>query len=250
MMLCEELELAGIEVVSANTDGIVVKLYKTHKETFDTITKNWEKLTKLEADSEEYKCYINRDINNYFIQELNGKITYKGALNPMMYATDLTKGYDMPIVAQAVVNYFLNNKPILETLYECEDILDFCKTQNVGRQFHIEYTDASGTEKLQRNVRFYVSNNGGSIEKVSQEMRGNLCAGYRVTVLNTLDDKRIEYRNINYSYYYQEALKIIDPIKLQISPKLKGDPSRGIKSGKNAIKAKSGQYNSLFDDDD
>lgn len=250
MMLCEELELAGIEVVSANTDGIVVKLYKTHKQKFNEITKAWEKLTRLEADSEEYKCYINRDINNYFIQELNGKITYKGALNPMMYASDLTKGYDMPIVAQAVVNYFLYNKPILQTLYDCQDILDFCKTQNVGRQFHIEYTDAKGTEKLQRNVRFYVSNMGGTIEKVSQEMRGNLCAGYKVTVLNTLDDKRIEYRNINYSYYYQEAMKIIDPIKLQISPKSKGDPTKGIKSGKNAIKAKSGQYNSLFDDYD
>jgi hypothetical protein len=81
-------------------------------------------------------------------------------------------------------------------------------------------------------------------------MRGNLCAGHYVTVLNTLDDKRIEYRNINYSYYYQEAMKIIDPIKLRISPNLKADARRGTRSGKNAIKAKSGQYNSLFDDDE
>lgn len=250
MMLCEELELAGIEVVSANTDGIVVKLYKTHKEKFEEIANNWKQLTQLDADSEEYNCYINRDINNYFVQELNGKITYKGALNPYMYSTDLTKGYDMPIVAQAVVNYFLYNKPILDTLYECQNILDFCKTQNVGRQFHVEYTNSNGTEKLQRNVRFYVSNNGGVIEKVSAEMRGNLCAGHYVTVLNTLDDKRIEYRNINYSYYYQEAMKIIDPIKLRISPNLKADARRGTRSGKNAIRAKSGQYNSLFDDDE
>lgn len=67
-----------------------------------------------------------------------------------------------------------------------------------------------------------------------------MCAGYQVSILNTLDDKRIEYRNINYSYYYQEALKIIDPIKLNISPKQKG--------GKTLIKKLSGQYESLFDD--
>lgn len=62
LMLCEELELAGIEVISANTDGIVVKLYKKDKNKFESISNNWKQLTKLDADAEEYKCYINRDI--------------------------------------------------------------------------------------------------------------------------------------------------------------------------------------------
>lgn len=241
MMLCESLELAGIEVVSANTDGIVVKLHKKNKSKFEEIADEWKRLTKLDADSEEYRCYINRDINNYVIEELNGKVSYKGALHPTMYAVDLQKGYDMPIVAKAVVDYFLNDKPILETLYECKNILDFCKTQNVGRQFHVEFTVGTKREILQQNVRFYVTNKGGVIEKVNDNSgdRSGLCAGKQVTILNTLDDKRIEYRNINYSYYYQEALKIIDPIKLSISPKQKG--------GKSLIKKMSGQYQSLFD---
>lgn len=241
MMLCESLELAGIEVVSANTDGIVVKLHKKNKAKFEEIADEWKRLTKLDADSEEYRCYINRDINNYVIEELNGKVSYKGALHPTMYAVDLQKGYDMPIVAKAVVDYFLNDKPILETLYECKNILDFCKTQNVGKQFHVEFTVGTKKEILQRNVRFYVTNKGGIIEKVNDNSgdRSGLCAGKQVTILNTLDDKRIEYRNINYSYYYQEALKIIDPIKLSISPKQKG--------GKSLIKKMSGQYQSLFD---
>ena len=63
MMLCESLELAGIEVVSANTDGIVVKLHKKNKAKFEEIADEWKRLTKLDADSEEYRCYINRDIN-------------------------------------------------------------------------------------------------------------------------------------------------------------------------------------------
>ena len=241
MMLCESLELAGIEVVSANTDGIVVKLHKKNKAKFEEIADEWKRLTKLDADSEEYRCYINRDINNYVIEELNGKVSYKGALHPTMYAVDLQKGYDMPIVAKAVVDYFLNDKPILETLYECKNILDFCKTQNVGRQFHVEFTVGTKREILQKNVRFYVTNKGGVIEKVNDNSgdRSGLCAGKQVTILNTLDDKRIEYRNINYSYYYQEALKIIDPIKLSISPKQRG--------GKSLIKKMSGQYQSLFD---
>lgn len=252
MMLCESLELAGIEVMSANTDGIVIKLHKKNKEKFEQISKEWKELTKLDADSEEYKCYINRDINNYCIEELNGKISYKGALNPFMYKVDLQKGYDMPIVAQAVVNYFLNNKPIMDTLYECNNILDFCKTQNVGHQFNVEFTDKNNSYVLQRNVRFYVSNKGGIIEKVHKEnkTRNGLCAGQKVTILNSLDDLNIQYRDINYYYYYKEALKIIDPIKLRISPNQKGDRNKGSVSGKKLLKINTQQYNTLFDDND
>lgn len=252
LMLCEELELNGIEVISANTDGIVVKLYKKDKDKFENISNNWKQLTKLDADAEEYKCYINRDINNYIVEEINGKTTYKGVLHPKMYAIDLSKGYDMPVVAQAVVNYFIYNKPVLETLYECNNILDFCKSQNVGRQFHVEFDDGVTCTELQRNVRFYVSNQGGSVKKVNNNtlIKSNLCVGYKVTVLNSLDDKRIEYRNINYNYYFKEALKIIDPIKLGISTKQKGDVKAKLKSGKMLIKKHSGMYNSLFDDNE
>ena len=298
MMLCEALELEGIEVMSANTDGIVVKITKDKKSAFDRITKEWMDYTKLGADSEEYDRYINRDINNYIVRELNGKITYKGALNPDMYLNDLQKGYDMPIVAKAVSEYFLNNKPIFDTLYEEENILMFCKTQNVGRQYDVAYSDGNPvyeyrkyyidngnwsdryevvTEEeyeeykrtprnynykiekevistkyptTQRNFRFYVSNGGYylyKIRKVSGK-RESLAAKNRVTILNTLDDKNIVLRDINYGYYYNECLKIIDPIKLQISPNQK--PTKGkSKSGKSLIKKYSGQYNSLFDNE-
>jgi len=253
LKLCETLELNGIPVYSANTDGIVVKVYKSKKDVYDKIIKEWCDYTKLSLDSEEYKCYINRDINNYVVEELNGKVSYKGALNPNMYAVDLQKGYDMPIVAQAVINYFLYNKPILETLYECKNILDFCKTQNVGKQFHVELSKGTNSYVLQRNVRFYVTNkNGGMIYKVHNVtgVRNGLCAGKQVQILNTLDDKRIELRNINYSYYLQEAIKIIDPIKLHISPNQKPNTLAGVKSGKLLLKKRSGEYNSLFDDND
>lgn len=253
MMLCEELELNNIEVVSANTDGIVVKLYKKDKKLFDEITTKWCEKTKFGADSEEYLCYINRDINNYLIKETNGKISYKGALNPKMYAIDLSKGYDMPVVAQAVVNYFIEGKPIMESLYECKDILDFCKAQNMSdKKYRLDYISNEGSKQIQCKTRFYVSTNGGSLIK-SEKLgfaKTNLCQGYKVTPLNTLDDTRIELRNINYQYYYDECMKIIDPIKLNISPNLKANPNKKTKSGKALIKKYSGSYLSLFDDND
>ena len=246
LMLCEELELNGIEVVSANTDGIVIKLYDSKRDTFNRIADNWKSYTGLDADSEEYRCYINRDINNYLIQELNDKISYKGDFNPKMYIRDLSKGYDAPIVAKAVENYFLYNKPIMDTLRECTDVLDFCKSQNIGKNYHVEVVKVVNGKVVnipyQRYVRFYVSTDGDVIEKVhnsDSSIKSRLAAGERVTILNTLDDVDIANRRISYKYYYQEALKIIDPIKLGIVPKGKG---------KTRIRKLSGSYNSLFDE--
>ena len=252
LMLCEELELNGIPVISGNTDGIVVKLYNDKKDKFDEITKNWEEYTKLSADSENYSRYICRDINNYAAQELDGKIDYKGDLNPYIYKENLQKGYDEPIVAEAVSNYFIYDKPVIETLYECKDILAFCKTQNIGKKYTAVFVDTK-EHNIQRNVRFYVSNNGGYIFK--KEINGklnNLCAGFKTTILNTLDDTPIELRDINYNYYYQEAMKIIDPIQLGISPQQKANTLLGQKSGKALLKKYSGMSNelSLFDNNE
>lgn len=246
LKLCESLELNGIEVMSANTDGIVIKIPKSKKDVYNKIVDDWCKSTGIGIDSEEYKCYIARDISTYIIEELDGKLSYKGALNPKMYALDLQKGYDMPIVAEAVRNYFIYDKSILDTLYDCDNILDFCKTQNISRDYHIETVSAQGhTTTLQRNIRYYVATRGETLYKVhnsNRSVKNNLCSGNQCVVLNTLDDKPIEYRNINYSYYLNEAIKIIDPIKLSISARKS--------SGKTKIKKQSMQYARLFDDSD
>ena len=254
LMLCEALELEGISIISANTDGIMVKVYEDQEDKFNEISDWWREKTKMKADSDIVHCLIARDVNNYIAQFRtikNGvpklKLEYKGALNPFMYAIDLQKGYDMPIVAQAVSDYFLKGVPIMDTLQSATNILDFCKTQNVGRQFHVEETKVINGEVkhivCQRYVRFYVSNRGVVIEKVHNDSgaRSRLAAGSVVTVLNTLEDKDIALRDINFRYYYQECIKIIDPIKLGITPK---------GSGKTKIKKNSGMYNSLFDEED
>lgn len=254
LMLCEALELEGISIISANTDGIMVKVYEDQEDKFNEISDWWREKTKMKADSDIVHCLIARDVNNYIAQFRtikNGvpklKLEYKGALNPFMYAIDLQKGYDMPIVAQAVSDYFLKGVPIMDTLQSATNILDFCRTQNVGRSFHVEITRVINgkivSDEYQRYVRFYVSNRGVIIEKVHNDngSRNRLAAGVVVTILNTLDDVDISLRDIDFKFYYNEAMKIINPIKLGISPKGKG---------KTKIKKYGGLYNSLFDEED
>lgn len=256
LMLVEQLELNGIHVVSANTDGIVIKLPINKKDVYQNIVNKWCTDNKLGLDTEYYDIYVTRDINNYMDKQTNSKIEYKGALDPKQYLKDLKKGYDMPIVAIAVSNYFLYNIPIMETLKNHKDILDFCKTQNVGKQFDVVYDtviDGNITSVYsQRHVRFYVSTKGVVLQKEHNitHKRSRLASGLPVKILNSLDDMPIEFRDIDYKYYYNEAYKIINPILLSISTSQKADTTRGIKSGRVNIKRYSHDYQTLFDDDD
>ena len=256
MTLIEELELNGIHVISANTDGIVIKLPRDKFNIYKDITDRWNETNKMGADYETYKEIVTRDVNNYFDIQENGKIEYTGAFDPKQYLKELKKGYNMPVVAVAVFNYFVYNKPVMETLREHKDILDFCKTQNVGKQFDVVYDEMKNgnciTIHSQRHVRFYVSSKGVVINKQHKETnkRERLASGLPVQILNSLDDKPIEERNINYSYYYNEAYKIIDPIKLGISPNQKANSKLGTVSGKSLIKKYSHQYQTLFDDEE
>ena len=253
MMVVEALELAGIHVVSANTDGIIVKLPKDKENEFKDITDAWCAQNKLGADSERYKLFVTRDINNYFDIQSDDKVEYKGSLDPKQYLKDLKKGYDMPVVAKAVFEYFANGVSVMETLRNHKDILDFCKTQNVGKQFEVVYQKVVDGKVIdvhsQRHVRFYVSTKGVVImkENVHDGKRSVLASGKPVIILNKLDDLDIALRNIDYKYYYEEAYKIINPIKLGISPNQKGDKNNKTLSGKALLKKNFGMYNSLFD---
>lgn len=166
----------------------------------------------------------------------------------------MSKGFDMPIVRKAAFEYLEHNVPVMTTLRQCTDILDFCKTQNVGKQFEVIYDKVVNgkivTIHSQRHVRFYVSYDGIIIQKqdITTKKRSRLASGNSVTILNTLDDKPITERNINYKYYYNEAYKLISPIKLGISPNQKGDKNKGIKSGKALLKKYGNDFRTLFDE--
>ena len=254
LMLCEELEANGIPIISANTDGLMVKVYEDKEEDFNRIVDWWQKTTGMSMDADVLHCLIARDVNNYIAQfrvkdKKTGKLKLedelKGTFNPLMYLNDLQKGYSIPIVSKAVYDYFINHVPVMDTLKAATNILDFCMTQNVGKNFHIIQRRVINNEVVdevyQRYVRFYVANNGHVLMKVHNisGQKERFAAGTVVQICNSLDDTPIELRNIDYGYYYRECMKIIEPVKLGISPKGKG---------KTRVKKYAGMYNKLIDD--
>lgn len=252
LMLIEKLELAGIHVISANTDGIVTIVPRELEQTADDICHWWEKHLGLELEFTYYTKYVTEGVNSYLTVKRGGSSKFKGRMNPKMFLEDLSKGYNSPIVAKCVTEYFINGTPVMETLRNAKSILDFCRTQNVNHKYRLEFTHVVDgkirTDVVQRNTRFYISSTGGTLMKVEsmgwnehneeQVKKSSLCAGQRVSICNTVDDTDISELNVNYLYYYNEAMAIIEPIEQSRNNKGKG---------KRLVKKYYGMRNTLFD---
>lgn len=252
LMLIEKLELAGIHVISANTDGIVTVVPRKLEKTADDICHWWEKHLGLELEFTYYTKYVTEGVNSYLTIKRGGSCKFKGRMNPKMFLEDLSKGYNSPIVAKCVTEYFINGTPVMETLRNAKSILDFCRTQNVNHKYRLEFTHVVDgkirTDVVQRNTRFYISSMGGTLMKVEsmgwndngeeQVKKSSLCAGQRVSICNTVDDTDISELNVNYLYYYNEAMAIIEPIEQSRNNKGKG---------KRLVKKYYGMRNTLFD---
>lgn len=246
LMLIERLALAGIQNVSANTDGIVCRIPKDKHDLYYQICNEWAKEVNFLFEYTQYIKYFRLDVNNYITVKLkkDGKLDVKrkGCLNQYLQTEDLKKGFNKPIVPKAVEEYLIHGTPIRDTIVNERNIYLFCITQNVDSSFQVVYRNVikgKVTETLvQKNIRFYISKTGGSILKKKNDDYSSIVAKQAITVFNdyfTVNDFK-DY-NVKYAYYIQEAEKLVKIIKSS----LKGNTKKVKKNQLNAM------YKGLFD---
>lgn len=127
LMLIERLELRGITVISANTDGIAIKCPKARRDELNGVIAQWEKDTGFETEETEYRALYSRDVNNYIAVKTDGKTKTKGA-----YAeTGLSKNPTGRICVDAVLALLTTGAPLHETIRNCKDIRKFVSVRTV-----------------------------------------------------------------------------------------------------------------------
>lgn len=136
LMLIERLELAGIHVVSANTDGIVIKCPRKGQHVMDQIIAQWEQDTGFQTEGTIYKSLYSRDVNNYIAVKEDGSTKCKGAYaNPWAskknMAERLHKNPTNTICVEAVEALLTKNIPIMTTVRRCKDITKFVSVRSV-----------------------------------------------------------------------------------------------------------------------
>lgn len=117
-----ETGLPGAELIQSNTDGVMFKLPNEESlEKYKEITNEWSERTRMGLEHDIIERVVQKDVNNYIIVKKDGKIKSKGA-----YVKELNNlDNDLPIVNKALMEYFIKNVPVEDTINNCNELIQF-----------------------------------------------------------------------------------------------------------------------------
>lgn len=203
LMLIERVTAAGIRVVSANTDGIVMHCPKDREKIMDEITFEWMLDTNMMLERTDYRLIASRDVNSYVAVKTNGEVKRKGAFADQ----SLAKNPDRLIIYDAVCAYLANGDPIINTVMNCKDITRFVTVRRVTGGAMWRGGD------IGKAVRFYHSNKVDPSESLTYKKNGNKVPNSDGCRPIMVFGKRLP-GDIDYLYYIQEARKLLKEIGL------------------------------------
>ncbi len=244
LMLIEDFELLKFKVLSANTDGVVLLFNKDRLDEFRRIQRQWEITSKFVLEETFYDLLVMSNVNNYLAiktgkEPVNERVKLKGWFD---FNREPHKNHSMKIVSKALYNYYVHNIDYTTTIFECENIYDFCKAVKSKKGSHFELVNVLSsereTEMASKTVRYYVSNKGRKLIKklpplqesvyentlfdgvFSEERSFEIESKYLITYFNKFFHKVdfMDY-NVNYDYYINEVEKITKPIIKNINVK-------------------------------
>lgn len=233
LMLIEQLEAAGIEVISANTDGVVSRVHKDQYGIMLWVIQAWEAQTGFVTEETLYKGLYSRDVNTYFAikHENDSEIQAILAKGETPKPTDWVKAkgdYVCPYVLKPGARERMTSNPARSISIEAamrycqtyddakpQKIADTIKKCDDFRKFLFVRKCKGGAVKdgvfLGRVVRWYQSvREFGSI---NYKTSGNQIAGSKggtpcMELPTTIPD------DLDYQWYIREAEDILSQVGL------------------------------------
>lgn len=199
LMLIEMFELNGIQCVSANTDGIVVRTPPGLQPVRTQVIQWWESVTRHTTEQTNYSAIYSRDVNNYVAVTTEGKVKRKGVLAE----PTLMKSPNNTICVDAVVEYLTKGTPISDTILFCRDITKFVTIRAV------KGGAVKGDVILGKAVRWYYSSQEmGTINYRTNGNRVPRSEGARpIMKLPTQFPGDVDYQ-----WYMREATAILEEL--------------------------------------
>lgn len=153
LMLIERLEEYGIAVISANTDGIVLKTPRDKVTLRNSIIAWWETTTGLVTEAKEYRLLASRDVNSYVAIGLDGEAKCKGAFAPPEPGPSGWPNPTGQISVDAAIAWLRDGTPLERTVHACTDIRQFLHVRKVtggGSYCPLGMLSAKTTQKAMR----------------------------------------------------------------------------------------------------
>lgn len=229
MLLEEYYLLGGVDLISANTDGIVIHYPKELDDKVQEIHDKWEIMTDSILEDTFYKQIINRDVNNYIAEIVSKEgdtlyFKYKGCFE---FDPEYHKNNSQRIVGIALKEYFINGispRAVISNLGyhfvnskgkdEVTTIFDYCEGRKSNDKVD-NYSYVSPDNFIEipdKVVRFYISNSRGRLVKVYKAgKREAITKGFNHTLF--MDYYESDDYDINYEYYINECNRTIADIE-------------------------------------
>lgn len=205
LMLIEMLERQGVQVVSANTDGLVMRYPRAATSDVEFVVGLWEDATGFATEATEYRALYSKDVNNYIAIKPDGEYKLKGLYTP----AGLQKNPTAEIATLAVVEYLRKGTSIEQTITGCQDVRKFVTIRAVKGGALTEI-DLIGEEYLGRAVRWYYSTLRRG-EVIRYKINGNTVARSEGAMpLMELPDELPA--DIDFDWYIAEANNILQNI--------------------------------------
>lgn len=218
MMLYEMLAegIPGSVPLMQNTDGLEMLIPNDQKQKYMEICEEWQKITKLELEHDEYQKLILADVNNYIAISKKGVVKCKGRFE--YKDLPLHKNKSFLVIPKAIYEFFVNGKLPEVYLLENRDIFDYCAGVKAKGDWQFVETCVIAGEvirrPLQKIVRYYISTEGCKIVKENKS-DGRIIqveAGpWLQTELNKMPfgNPTLESYGINEKYYLDKIYKEI-----------------------------------------
>lgn len=210
LLFIETLELCGLQVISANTDGIVTLVRKDQEGLYLDCVKYWEQTTGFNTEETRYSAYYARDVNSYFAVKVGATsikdIKVKGPYSEVgsQSGTQLDNNPTAQICSDAVKQLILDGTPIEQSIYNCKDFTRFV----VVRQSKAPGAHKDG-EYLGKVIRWYYSTEVvGTINTVAANNKIPDSEGARPCM-----DLPSEWpKDIDYNWYIAKCIEILEEI--------------------------------------
>lgn len=208
------------KLLQSNTDGIALELLTDDAEDLiDKVSHGWEKDWRFILEKTVADNLYQKDVNNYVFKDSSGKVKVKGA-----YVTKYSEDNEqdtLAILAQAVVNYFLEGKDIRETICNPENLAtDYQMIKKLGGMYDTPtWKRDIGNIEVQKVNRIFPSVDktlGGLYKHKKSKDIGTLDkvegTPEHVLIYNEdIRDKKIgEFKDIDYEWYIEEAQKRVN----------------------------------------
>ena len=240
MMLYEQImeRIPGAISLLHNTDGVETIIPRKYYDEYMLICKEWEEITNLSLEHDQYQKLVLGDVNNYIglnnfkevditkwreIKQSDPHYLFKVENDKFSYAAVKLKGrFDFHnlqlhknksklVIPKAIHQYFVHNVLPEEYLEQNKNILDYCiGFKSNGDWKCVSRSIKQGTfveEDLQRTNRYYISKSGVKIIKVNtvDKREIQLEAGKWIqSIFNKMKmEPKWDSYNIDKGYYLQ-----------------------------------------------